>query len=921
MKKALSIVLCLSMLLQIACFASAEAGTAADTPTVIRTVEQFLAFSERCASDVYSAGRSFVLAADLDLSGTAFAPIPWFGGTFDGQGHSISGLSYSRDGSREGLFRIVAEGAVIRSLQVSGTVSPGGTASYIGGVAGVNHGTISDCGFEGAVSGIEFIGGIVGHNTLTGTMDSCSFSGSVTAEHQVAGVAGLNDGTVKNCENHGAVNTVAVTPREQKVESLLNAKFDISQISEDDFLNLSNIGGIAGDNTGIIDSCSNSGPVGYRSTGYNVGGIAGKSSGYISACRNLGEINGRRDVGGVVGQLIPFSDWDLSSGKLDALSWQISILNGQLNDLSYNFDSYGNSIYSSVERLRSYTTDLTNALYNLTQFAADNDRLIIDSIRDSIYINPETGEISFSEPYLGNVDTTAISSSLMNMYGEATYFMTLARDATGSLASDIRRVSDQITSVFNVLFSTISDLTTVNPETRDLSEDEAYSRNTSAVSSCYNQGRIIAENNCGGILGTAGFEVEFDMEDRLNVSEFLTSNSRHDLFACVRDSSSVGEAEAKGGTVGGIAGAMDLGVIVRCTAAGSVSAGNNDYAGGLVGYSTGSVWYSWARSLLHGSKYIGGIAGYAIKICHCRAWAHFEQQNEYAGAVAGWVEDGTLTDNYYVSVSPAGVDGISISGETDALSEQDFLNLEGVPEGFSTLVVRYEYEGRVFSEETVRFGDTLRNIPRIENRDGMYWSWDLPEEEHIYSSLTITGAYHIPRSTLASEGEPPAFLVEGQFYEGQELQLLPLPLPNFSQEPLAANIVWVAGYEGDLTVRMLTDTDGTLYLVRELGESVQTSYSRDGRYIVFRMPNGGSFFYTADRPGSQNQEDPDDFRMIGLILIPFVFLFFLAIFLIHRKYRKEILPAEQKAKSRKTAAASSHSSQAADNEKTGGNSL
>ena len=66
---------------------------------------------------------------------------------------------------------------------------------------------------------------------------------------------------------------------------------------------------------------------------------------------------------------------------------------------------------------------MTDALFGIAQYAAENDREILDSIRDSIDVNPETGEISFHEPALGNVDTTALSSALSNMYGETALFM------------------------------------------------------------------------------------------------------------------------------------------------------------------------------------------------------------------------------------------------------------------------------------------------------------------------------------------------------------------------------------------------------------------------------------------------------------------------------------------------------------------
>ena len=65
------------------------------------------------------------------------------------------------------------------------------------------------------------------------------------------------------------------------------------------------LGGIVGLSRGVIRECSNSGTVGYRNMGYNVGGIAGTQSGYIVDCRNDGAVQGRKDVGGIVGQLEP----------------------------------------------------------------------------------------------------------------------------------------------------------------------------------------------------------------------------------------------------------------------------------------------------------------------------------------------------------------------------------------------------------------------------------------------------------------------------------------------------------------------------------------------------------------------------------------------------------------------------------------
>ena len=312
MKRSFAFLLCLLLLSGLLCPAAlAEEETGGQTVT-LRTAEDFLRFAQQCDTDTYSRGVTFRLAADLDLSGIDLEAIPYFAGTFLGGGHTIRGLSIREDGSRMGLFRQLDPEAAVRDLHVEGIVAPSGTRVHVGGLVGENRGSVEDCSFTGSVSGLENVGGLVGTNEPGGSVSGCIFRGDVTGEHQIGGLVGENQGLLIRCENEGAVNTVSIIPESEP-------SFDISSISEDDFLNLSNIGGVTGENRGVVSDCRNGGDVGYKNIAYNVGSIAGKSYGYIRACENHGRVLGRRDVGGIVGQLIPFTDWDFSDGKLD--SW------------------------------------------------------------------------------------------------------------------------------------------------------------------------------------------------------------------------------------------------------------------------------------------------------------------------------------------------------------------------------------------------------------------------------------------------------------------------------------------------------------------------------------------------------------------------------------------------------------------------
>lgn len=115
------------------CFLCGAGSTVADENTIrISSAEDLQKLSDSCKLDVYSRDKTVLLETDLDLSGAAFAPVPTFGGVFDGQGHTISGITLEGDASHMGLFRYVQEGGTVKNLTVTGNIDPAGTMSEIG---------------------------------------------------------------------------------------------------------------------------------------------------------------------------------------------------------------------------------------------------------------------------------------------------------------------------------------------------------------------------------------------------------------------------------------------------------------------------------------------------------------------------------------------------------------------------------------------------------------------------------------------------------------------------------------------------------------------------------------------------------------------------------------------------------------------
>ncbi len=350
----------------------------------IAAVDQLEALARDCRLDSWSRGRTVVLTADLDLSGSDFSSIPTFGGTLEGGGHTLSGLSLTSEGSVQGLFRYLQKDAVVEDLHLSGTVQPGGTRTTVGGLAGQNDGTIRNCSVNGTVTGTSRVGGIAGTNTVTGVITGCTVAGSVYGDHFVGGLVGQNDGVISQCTNQAEVNTT-VSQNDVKLDDLTVKDLLTTENAAD----ITDIGGVAGNSTGVVRGCVNRGAVGYDHIGYNVGGIAGSQTGYVEGCVNYGTVHARKEGGGIVGQMEPSSVLQYSQDTLQQLQGELNTLQGLMNqatqdasassselnarfaDLQNRVDSARNAVESLLEQVKNGvnigTQDLTvTALANLT---------------------------------------------------------------------------------------------------------------------------------------------------------------------------------------------------------------------------------------------------------------------------------------------------------------------------------------------------------------------------------------------------------------------------------------------------------------------------------------------------------------------------------------------------------------------------
>lgn len=382
-KRVLCLLLCLCLAASLTLPAFAQQRSSV---IYIRNLEDLLSLAKNCRLDRYSQGKTVYLECDLDLTNVDFDGIPTFGGTFDGKGHTVSGLEIKADCSTVGMFRYVQPGGVVRDLKVSGQIAPGGTAATVGGIVGSNRGLIADCCFEGSVAGRNSVGCIAGVNESGGSILRCVSQGVVVGENMTGGITGMNRGLVENCQNRACVNIH--TPD----ASVDLSQIDLSVLIDPGSLSAGTIvmdtGGIAGYSMGAIYGCVNTASVGYPHIGYNVGGIAGRSNGIISGCINRATIQGRKDVGGIVGQMEPNVSLDLSEDYLKQLQTQVEELaeltrqlqdgfdmvgsvNSHLNETLTHIDCISTSLETLTGHIGEYGTDLTNEFNRVSLLLQD----------------------------------------------------------------------------------------------------------------------------------------------------------------------------------------------------------------------------------------------------------------------------------------------------------------------------------------------------------------------------------------------------------------------------------------------------------------------------------------------------------------------------------------------------------------------
>ena len=737
----------LAALMLLACLPVTQADAAGNTIHISSEAElRDLAAS--CTLDTWSRDKNVVLDSDLTLADPSFLPIPTFGGSFDGQGHTIHNVSITDSLSPAGLFGVVQAGGSVRSLHVVGTVTPSGDGRSVGGIAGENNGAIEKCSFTGTVSGQVYVGGIAGHTGASGSILACETRGAVIGDSMTGGITGYNEGLLADCTNSACVNVESTDPRLDLEDLDLTLTPDLSKLGQANAgASAADTGGIAGYSAGTLSDCVNHGAVGYQHIGYNTGGVAGRSCGQLLRCRNDGSIAGRKDVGGVVGQIEPYI-------QVDASPTYLSELNRQLYELKSLTDQAANDAQDGAGDVSGRLNDMN------------------DYLKDAL-----------SDPQDPLAAITGFGSRLKDLNNSAS-------GSVDTVADDLRDINSKFNEVSNTVLAAISAAGNPASVISDGSQGNIDKITLGKTSACTNSGAVSGDVNTGGIAGSIAIEYELDPEDDVSANLDGEYRRQYEYRAVVQQCANTGAVSAKRSNTGGIAGRMDLGLIISCESYGSVDSDSGSCVGGIAGLTAATVRSSYAKCTLSGKKYVGGIVGSGVAeksdgsastVTGCWSLVDITGCQQYEGAVSG-ADTGTFTDNYFVSDTLAGINRQSFAGRAEPVSFDTLAAAEGMPGGMTTFTLSFVSGGKVLTSRTFSYGASFDSsvYPPLPEKDGIYAHWDRTDLHGLHLDTVVTAVYDALLPTLSSEQTRedgrPIILAGGDFNDGDTMAATALTL-------------------------------------------------------------------------------------------------------------------------------------------------
>ncbi len=546
----------------------------------------------------------------IDAWGTALFDGKSFTGVFDGNGHTISNLTI-RGGSFLGLFGELDDDAEISNLGLE-AVDVNGTGHFVGGLVGSFTARYRITAIkDNATFFVRLSTGSITTSYSTGTV--------IGSGRSIGGLVGINGGSIANSYS------IVIVTGDINVGGLAgdNSGYISSSYSSGSVIGNSSIGGLAGDNSGYIRTSYSSGSVKGNS---DVGGLAGNNRGYISTSYSSGSVIGNSSVGGLVGynsnsiitsystgkvtgdsfvgglvgsgwvlyETVLYSVWDMETSGLagsnggvglntnELMDSQMLGLNGFGNDPNWILDAGRDYPKLAWEGLpgdiipepdvdwfeergtadNPYRIDTAEQLMLLTRASALWDKHFV--LGTDIDLDPNLPA--------GQVFTRAVIPTFNGFL-----------DGKGHKISHLTIMGDGYLGLFGQLGST-ANVSNLGLESVDVSGTGGcvgglVGNNYGCIITCYSSGTITGDSHIGGLVGW-------------NHGSITTS---YGTGTVTGDSS-----------IGGIVGQNESSITTSYSR-GCVS--GYQHVGGIVGLNAGSIADSYSTGTVAGNSDVGGLVG------------------------------------------------------------------------------------------------------------------------------------------------------------------------------------------------------------------------------------------------------------------------------------------------------------------------
>lgn len=311
----------------------------------------------KLVNEQWNLGINITLTADIDLSGIDWTPIGidynhQYKGTFNGGGHTITGLTVTGSNEYAGLFGRIGSGSKVMNVKLEGVqIESDNEMSAVGGVVGYSYGNIENCSVSGSVSSNSTAGGVVGAQ-LSGSITGCNTSATVKGVTYAGGIAGYTNGggSLTGCYATGSISVENNTTNAawaggvvgSNGSSTLTACYATGSVTSSGSGTIY-AGGVTGTNDfGTLTACYHANGT-ISCPGGTTGGVAGRNykglmsyGGIITACYwgDNGQTQGigEDQVGTGGTTMVTDGDWqtavDAMNAALSGKGWQYELKDG-----------------------------------------------------------------------------------------------------------------------------------------------------------------------------------------------------------------------------------------------------------------------------------------------------------------------------------------------------------------------------------------------------------------------------------------------------------------------------------------------------------------------------------------------------------------------------------------------------------------